>query len=193
MGKVSVWIYIKNSCSCDSFTFSYFIYFQELSDQQMFGGFALWLLGSLSYCVSRVAFKGDYVCPSCESAFSGQSLSLFRLRCILHKEDEILSLFFDGIFLMHVRFFWAQSHSLCQHWTTTLALLFFFFFSLLPWTECSRGVFILSTYKKETFLNISLCSSYWALNLMLSTNINTLCCNTFQWYLLAAVLTSVYF
>lgn len=123
MGKISVWIYIKSSCSCDSFTYFYF-YFQEVSGQQILGGFALWLLGSLSYCVSRVAFKGGFTCPSlCESAFNGQSLSLFRLRHILHK--AVLSLFFDRIFLMHVRFFWAKSHSLCQHWTTNLALFFF--------------------------------------------------------------------
>lgn len=41
-----------------------FIYFQEVSDLQIFGGFALPLLGILSYCFSRVVFKGGLICQS---------------------------------------------------------------------------------------------------------------------------------
>lgn len=147
------------------------------------------------HTVSTIAFKGGFICPSlCLRvlhpffwSFSGQIECICRrLQCILHKERVVLSLFFDWIFLMHARFFRRSP----THFGSIEHLIwhFFFFSNLVPWTECSSGVFILSTYKKETYYNISLCSSHWKLNLMLSTAIMLLhvaivCCNDTYWLL----------
>lgn len=73
-------------------------------------------------------------------------------------------------FLMHVRFFWVKPPSLLSFEHLICFVLVFFFFLNLPQTECSRGAFILSAYKKEAYFNISLCSSHWKRSLMLSAS-----------------------
>lgn len=125
-------------------------------------------------------------------AFSGQiEFICRRLRCILHKEYVAPSLFFDWIFLMHARLFWAKSHLLCQHWTCNLAILFFFFQS-----SAMHGMFQGCVYPfnllKEMNFNINLCFFlYWKLNFMLSTNVVTYC-YVLQWWVFAAVFQSLY-
>lgn len=47
--------------------------------------------------------------------------------------------------------------------------------------------------KKKHFSTSVFCSSYWTLNLMLSTNVITFCYSMFQGCVLTAVLKSVYF
>lgn len=104
-----------------------FICFQDVSDQQIFGGFAL--SRYLSCCVSRAAFKGGFICPSqCESAFSGQSLSLFRrLRCIPHKQD-VVSLFLTGFFKCMQGFFGRSPIYSVSIEQLIWHYIFFFFF-----------------------------------------------------------------
>lgn len=128
MGKVSVWIHIKNSYSCYSFTFFISFAFKMFQTSRYLEDLHFHFLVAFHAVFPELHLKVASFVHHCVSAFSGQSLSLFkRLRCLLHKED-VASLYSDRIFLMHARFFWAKSHLLCQHWTTNLALFFFLVF-----------------------------------------------------------------